>query len=74
MGNDQPHPAATPLILKRRRRPTAFHEAGHVAGFLCRSGTVEEVKRKAEELGCCRPTRARGHNGQIRLASDGGVR
>jgi hypothetical protein len=22
-----------------------------VAGFLCRSGTVEEVKRKAEELG-----------------------
>jgi hypothetical protein len=22
-----------------------------VAGFLCRAGTVEEVKRKAEELG-----------------------
>jgi hypothetical protein len=22
-----------------------------VAGFLCRSGTVEEVRRKAEELG-----------------------
>jgi hypothetical protein len=25
-----------------------------VAGFLCRSGTVEEVKRKAEELGLLR--------------------
>jgi hypothetical protein len=24
-----------------------------VAGFLCRSGTVEEVRRKAEELGRC---------------------
>jgi hypothetical protein len=29
-----------------------------VAGFLCRSGTVEEVKRKAEELGCYRPGKA----------------
>jgi hypothetical protein len=27
---------------------------GEVAGFLCRSGTVEEVKRKAEELGLLR--------------------
>jgi hypothetical protein len=27
-----------------------------VAGFLCRSGTVEEVKRKAEELGLLRPS------------------
>jgi hypothetical protein len=25
-----------------------------VAGFLCRSGTVEEVRRKAEELGLLR--------------------
>jgi hypothetical protein len=25
-----------------------------VAGFLCRSGTVEEVRRKAEELGLSR--------------------
>jgi hypothetical protein len=25
-----------------------------VAGFLCRAGTVEEVKRKAEELGLLR--------------------
>jgi hypothetical protein len=25
-----------------------------VAGFLCRSGTVEEVKRKADELGLLR--------------------
>jgi hypothetical protein len=25
-----------------------------VAGFLCRSGTVEEVNRKAEELGLLR--------------------
>jgi hypothetical protein len=27
-----------------------------VADFLCRSGTVEEVKRKAKELGLLRPT------------------
>jgi hypothetical protein len=27
-----------------------------VAGFLCRSGTVAEVKRKAEELGLLRST------------------
>jgi hypothetical protein len=27
---------------------------GEVAGFLCRSGTVEEVKRKAQELGLLR--------------------
>jgi hypothetical protein len=26
-----------------------------VAGFLCRAGTVEEVKRKAEKLGLLRP-------------------
>jgi hypothetical protein len=28
-----------------------------VAGFLCRAGTVEEVRRKAEKLGCCGPSK-----------------
>ena len=26
-----------------------------VAGFLCRSGTVEEVRRKPKNWGCCGP-------------------
>jgi hypothetical protein len=40
-----------------------------VAGFLCRSGTVQEVRRKAEEMGSTIQVRlARRGNGQRLLA------
>jgi hypothetical protein len=36
------------------RNSLAYGRPIEEAGFLCRSGTVEEVRRKAEELGLLR--------------------
>jgi hypothetical protein len=43
------------MDLFDRRNSLAYgRPIEEVASFLCRSGTVEEVKRKAEELGLLR--------------------
>jgi hypothetical protein len=38
-----------------------------VADFPCRSDTVEEVRRKAEELGCYSPSKAAFRYGKLKL-------
>jgi hypothetical protein len=45
-----------------------------VAGFLCRSGTVEEVRRKAEELGLLRRPACRNGRGKSQSGTRRGTR
>jgi hypothetical protein len=42
------------MMLPPARSAVPLSRRLEVAGFLCRSGTVEEVRRKAEELGLLR--------------------
>ncbi len=55
LGRDQlDRSASITASVQSTRMGCGGESIEEVAGFLCRSGTVEEVRRKAEELGLLR--------------------